>query len=130
MHEAAVLGTVDTTAVVVAMIGAVSSICSGWFAYLASRRAKHSRQASEQAVRAIGPRDGETISALLWRIAEFEEYQHDRNHDILNVLQRVILQNDLVMRALGISPRRVRLPPRIKRKLPRFPPPGDDEAGS
>lgn len=46
---------------------------------------KQSREVASVA-RSVGPENGQSLHDLLERIIGFEEYQHTRNHDVMNIL--------------------------------------------
>jgi len=55
---------------------------------------------STQTQRAVAP-NGQTVTQLLHRIVEFEEYQHTRNHDVLAAATVEVLLLYELGRSLG-----------------------------
>lgn len=60
----------------------------------------------------VGPRNGSTVRDLLYEIKTFQEYQHNRNHDIMNLLVSGNAKLDFIGMRLGLEmPNREKLLP-------------------
>lgn len=46
---------------------------------------------ADDVAKAVGPANGTTVLELLKQIKAFEEYQHGRNHDVINHLEKLVL---------------------------------------
>lgn len=77
----------------VGLAAAVAAIAS----WLNGRKAKDS---SAEAAKALGAANGTTVLALLHEIKGFEEYQHGRNHDLLNAIARLEVATPLLIQTL------------------------------
>lgn len=87
----------------VGLAAAIAAISSWLNSRKAKANAADAKDSSAAAAQALGPANGITVLELLHRnqavldeIKRFEEYQHGRNHDVLNELTQLKLAIPLV----------------------------------
>jgi hypothetical protein len=94
------LGLAATVAAVASLVNnrriGDAKVKAGEAAQLATVASQHSASAAA----ALGPANGHTVLELLAEIRDFEEYQHGRNHDILNELTHLKASTPMLLDAV------------------------------
>lgn len=96
----------DGTAIIVASIYAISQTIVAIIGLRRSSSAKIKAQEATNIVtqvsESVGPANGKTLRELLEKNNEFWEYQHKRNHDILNMLVTINMKIDYLGTCLDV----------------------------
>lgn len=93
--------------IVVALIYATTQIIltiySANKANAAKKQAVVATDIAAEVSESVGPKNGATIRDLLQEIRDFQEYQHKRNHDMINMLVASNARQDMIGIKLGIE---------------------------
>lgn len=97
----------DKTAIVVAIIYGIfnlaATIIGAKKASTAVNKADLVDSKVQRIEQSVGPVNGESIHEVLQKVRQFQEYQKERNHDIIGLLTSALISQSIIARHQGIE---------------------------